>query len=82
MFEDVKTGTFDLVQDDLNIYLVQKLDILERDDIYEDNRETFLYALFDSDYTALINNTLADYSVVVNDNSVKRYKPERAIGME
>lgn len=82
VFEDVKTGTFDLVQDDLNIYLVQKLDILERDDIYEDNRETFLYALFDSDYTALINNTLADYSVVVNDNSVKRYKPERAIGME
>ena len=82
MFEDVKTGTFDLVQDDLNIYLVQKLDILERDDIYEDNRETFLYALFDSDYTALINNTRADYNVVVNDNSVKRYKPERAIGME
>lgn len=82
VFNNIDTGEFDLVQDDLNVYLVQKLDILERDDIYDDNRETFLYALFDSDYTALINDTLADYTVEVNERSVKRYKPDRAIGLE
>lgn len=79
VFGNVKTGEFSIVQDDLNFYLVQKLDILERPDVYEQNRSALLQALFDSDYTALINNRLKDYSVEINQKSVKRYKPETAV---
>ncbi len=79
VFTEIKTGEVKLVQDDLNIYVVSKMDILERNDVYDGNREAFLNSLFDSDYTALINNKLAGYSVEVNNSSIKRYKPETAV---
>lgn len=79
VFTEIKTGEAKLVQDDLNIYVVSKMDVLERTDIYDANRDSFLFALFDSDFTSLVNNKLAGYSVEVNNNSVKRYKPENAV---
>lgn len=79
VFTEIKTGEVKLVQDDTNIYVVSKMDVLERTDIYDSNRESFLYALFDSDFTSLVNERLAGYNVEVNDNSVKRYKAENAV---
>lgn len=79
VFTEIKTGEAKLVQDDLNIYVVSKMDVLERTDIYDANRDSFLFALFDSDFTKLVNDRLAGYSVEVNNNSVKRYKPENAV---
>ena len=55
------------------------MDVLERNDVYDTNRESFLFALFDSDFTKLVNDKLAGYSVEVNDSSVKRYKAEKAV---
>lgn len=82
IFTEIKTGEAKLVQDDLNIYVVEKLDVLERTDIYDSNREYLLNQLFDSDFTKLINEKLAGYTVSVNDNSIKRYKAKKAIGAE
>ncbi len=82
VFENVKTGTFSLVQDDVNIYLVEKLDVLERTEIYDENRSTFLNALFDSDYTALLNKRVQEYNIEVNNNSVKRYKAKKSLGLD
>lgn len=79
VFTEIKTGEVKLVQDDLNIYVVSKMDVLERNDVYDTNRESFLFALFDSDFTKLVNDKLAGYSVEVNDSSVKRYKAEKAV---
>ncbi len=82
VFENVKTGTFSLVQDDVNIYLVEKLDVLERTEIYDENRSTFLNALFDSDYTALLNKRVQEYNIEVNNNSIKRYKAKKSLGLD
>ncbi len=79
VFTEIKVGEAKLVQDDINIYVVSKLDVLERTDIYEQNRDSFLMALFDSDFTSLVNDKLAGYSVEVNEGSVKRYKPQNAV---
>ncbi len=55
------------------------MDVLERTDIYDQNRDTFLMALFDSDFSKLVNDKLAGYNVEVNEASIKRYKPENAV---
>ncbi len=43
------------------------MDVLERTDIYDQNRDTFLMALLDSDFSKLVNERLAGYNVGVND---------------
>lgn len=79
VFNNCKVNEYSLIQDDTNFYLVHRLDILERDDIYDENRLYLLSELYDSDYTALINETLADYDIVINEKSVKRYTAQNAI---
>lgn len=82
LFTEVKTGEVKLVQDDLNIYVVEKLDVLERSDVYDTNRDYLLSELFDSEFTNLVNEKLSGYTVSENSNSVKRYTPENALGLE
>lgn len=81
-FNNVKVGECSVIQDDLNFYVVEKLDILERSDIYDENRDMFLQDLFDDDFTKLINNNLSNYTVDVNEKSVKRYKVETALSVD
>lgn len=82
VFNEVKTGEIKLVQDDMYIYVVQKLDVLERTDIYDSKRESFIKDLFNDDFTNLVNEKLSGYSVEVNEASVKRYDPKRAMGAD
>ncbi len=82
VFTVCNVSEYTVIQDDTCFYLVERLDILERDDLYEANRDSYLEALFDEDYTALINEKLATYEVEVNENSIKRYTAERALGMD
>ncbi|MCD7847380.1 MAG: hypothetical protein LUG49_05065 [Oscillospiraceae bacterium] len=82
VFTVCNVGEYTVIQDDTCFYLVERLDILERDDLYEANRDSYLAALFDEDYTTLINEKLATYEVEVNENSIKRYTAERALGMD
>lgn len=82
VFTVCNVGEYTVIQDDTCFYLVERLDILERDDLYEANRDSYLEALFDEDYTTLINEKLATYEVEVNENSIKRYTAERALGMD
>ncbi|MCC8195608.1 MAG: hypothetical protein LIO49_02165 [Ruminococcus sp.] len=82
VFTVCNVGEYTVIQDDTCFYLVERLDILERDDLYEANRDSYLEALFDDAYTTLINEKLATYEVEVNENSIKRYTAERALGMD
>ncbi len=79
VFNNCKVNEYSLIQDDTNFYLVHRLDILERDDIYSNNRLYLLNEIYDGDYTALINETLAKYDITLNEKSVKRYTPQNAI---
>lgn len=79
VFDACKVGECSIIQDDTNFYLVQKLDILEREDIYESNRSYLISQIYDSDYTALINETLKKYDITINDKAVKRYTAKNAI---
>ena len=79
VFNNCKVGEYSLIQDDINFYLVQRLDILERTDIYENYRNSLIAEIYDSDYTNLINETLAEYDIVINQKSVKRYTAKNAI---
>ncbi len=78
VFTSCPVGEYTVIQDDTCFYLVERLDILERDGLYEDYRDHILTDLFDADYTKLINDRLATYDVVENANSVKRYAAKKA----
>lgn len=82
IFTEVKTGEVKLVQDDLNIYVVSKLDVGEREDYYTEKRETVISQMFDTDFNSKLNKELEGINVEVNDRSVKRYKPENAMKTE
>lgn len=73
VFTSCNVGEATVVQDDTNFYLVERLDVTEREDVYDQNRELIMQDLFDSDYTKLLNDRLAKLDVKVNDNAVKRY---------
>lgn len=78
VFSSCPVGETSVIQDDLCFYVVQRLDILEREGLYEDYRDSILTELFDSDYTKLMNDKLSGYSVEENKNSIKRYKAKNA----
>lgn len=78
VFTTVKVGDFSVIQDDTCFYLVHRLDVNERTDLYENNRASIISELFDKDFTKLINEKLSGYNVEVNDASVKRYTVEKA----
>ena len=73
VFTTVKVGEFSVIQDDTCFYLVERLDVRERTDLYDTYRARIMEDLFDSDFTKLINAELAKYTVNVNEKSVKRY---------
>ena len=79
VFTTCKVGEFTVIQDDTCFYLVDKMDILEREDILEESRDYLLTEIYDSDYTALINKTLSGYTIEINEKSVNRYTAENAI---
>ncbi len=78
VFTTVNEGDFAVIQDDTCFYVVQRLDVRERTDLYDSYRDSIMQELFDSDFTALINTELAKYTVTVNDNATKRYKAKNA----
>lgn len=73
VFTTVKVGDYSVIQDDTCFYLVERLDVRERTDLYDQYRSSIMEELFDSDFTRLINQELAKYTVNVNERSVKRY---------
>lgn len=73
VFTTVKVGDYSVIQDDTCFYLVERLDVRERTDLYDQYRNSIMQELFDGDFTRLINQELAKYTVNVNNNSVKRY---------
>lgn len=78
VFNNCNVGEVSVIQDDLCFYVVERLDVLERTDLYDTYRDNILYELFDNDYTKLINDRLAGYEVVENAKSVKRYTAKKA----
>lgn len=78
VFTTVKVGEFSVIQDDTCFYLVQRLDVNERTDLYDTYRSSLISDLFDKDFTKLINDKLSGYNVEVNDASVKRYTVDKA----
>ena len=73
VFTTTKVGEFSVIQDDTCFYLVERLDVRDRTDLYDTYRNRIMEELFDSDFTKLLNSELAKYTVNVNENAVKRY---------
>lgn len=78
VFTTCPVGSCTVIQDDTNFYLVQRLDVTERTDLYDDNRDVIINDLFDDDFTDLINKRLSGYTVETNEKSAKRYTAKKA----
>lgn len=79
VFSNCKVGEISVIQDDISFFVVQRLNVLEREDIMEASRDFIIKEIYDSDYTALINTTLSGYTITVNDKAIKRYTAKNAI---
>lgn len=79
VFTTCNVGEYSLIQDDISFYLVQRLDMLEREDILEDYHDYIIKEIYDTDYTNLINSTLSGFSITENSKSLSRYTAENAI---
>ncbi len=79
VFSSCKVGEITIVQDDISFFVVQRLSVLEREDIMTSGRDFIIEEIYDSDYTALINTTLSGYTITVNDKAIKRYTAENAV---
>ncbi len=79
VFSNCKVGTYTIIQDDVSFYLVQRLNLLEREDIKRDSQALIIAELFDSNYTALINTKLREYTVETNADAVKKCTAYNAV---
>lgn len=79
VFTTCNVGEYSLIQDDISFYLVQRLDMLEREDILEDYHDYIIKEIYDTDYTNLINSTLSGFTITENSKSLSRYTAENAI---
>lgn len=77
IFEKAKIGTPILLEGDETYYVVLRFDITERKDYMEENRTTFLYSLKDDEFDAMINKWAEEADITVNEDSVRKYKPEK-----
>ncbi len=65
-----------LIQEDEVCYIVIKLDILGREDIFEDKKATILSNLKSEEFDAMVNEWAEAVQIDWNEKAVERYKPE------
>ena len=79
VFNDCKVGgPAVLVEDEENngLYLIQRLDITDREDYFEgDQRTNMLSEMFKDDFENMAVEWADSYGITFNDASVKRYDP-------
>ena len=60
-------------------YIVNKLDLFERKDVVEQNKESILVSLKNDDYIKMLEGWYADYTVEKNDDAYERYTPKKVM---
>lgn len=66
-------------EDEDVIYVVQKLNLLEREDWYEEARENILHTLKGDEFDEKIAAIAANYTAVRNEAAIARYLPEKMV---
>lgn len=77
IFEKTKQGEISIVEDNEVYYVVQRLDLLERTDLLEENHQQFLQALRGDTFDELVKTWADALTVVKNDAAYKRYTPQK-----
>lgn len=81
VFEEMSKGEIRIVEsaDGEHLYLVVKLDILETDEYYSTAKESLIYEMKSGDFDAMIEQWMQSQVVVRNEESYKRYDPEKTM---
>lgn len=77
VFENAKVGVPILFEDDESYYLVIRYDLLERADLFTDNRTALLHKLKDDDFNIIVDSWALPLSIEKNMDSYKRYNPDK-----
>ena len=77
VFNSAKVGEPVVFEDDENDYVVERLALSERADLFDDYQETLLKALKQDDFDALVAEWFSGYEIAVNDDAVSRYDPSK-----
>lgn len=79
IYNDAKTGIPEIVEDEDTLYVIVRLDIIERmteDDLWsEDGVENVRYEMYSDDLQDLLDTWGDEYEVVKNEKAYKRYNP-------
>lgn len=78
---DTPSGDYILIEDDDRevYYLVQTMGLFDDPDYLENNRESVLHNLRDEEFSAEVRNWTEGQNVVVNQDSINRYKLDKIL---
>lgn len=81
VFEEMSKGEIKIVEsaDGEHLYLVVKLDVLETDEYYNTAKESLIYEMKSDDFDAMIEQWMQSQVVVKNEDSYKKYDPEKTM---
>ena len=77
VFEAPADGTATTFEDGDYYYLLQRLDASEREDYFDENRDSLLSEYKDDEFDEFIKKAYADYEVVRNEKAIKRYDAKK-----
>ena len=77
VFSDAKVGETTIIQDDEVYYVVERLDILKRTDLYESNQNAIIYTMKSDEFTKKMDDWGKALNLTMNDQAINRYDPEK-----
>ena len=79
IFAKAQVNTPIIIEDDEVYYVVMRLDLLKRTDLYDTNRESILYSIKSKDFEKLIDEWTTEINYTVNQDAYDRYDPQKFI---
>lgn len=81
VFEEMSKGEIRLIEsaDGEHLYIVVKLDVLETDEYYSTAKESLIYEMKSDEFDAMIEQWMQSQVVVKNEDSYKKYDPEKTM---
>ncbi len=79
IFSSAKENEPIFYEEDDYYYIILRLPIMERKELYDDNRRSILMEIKGDEFVELVDGWCKDYRVELNSDSYKRYSPKKIV---
>ncbi len=75
----MKTNDILVLKSTSYYFLIQKLNLLERDDLKKNYRTTILHDIKDTDFEKILSDIYSKYTIEKNEDAYNRYDPKKVV---